>query len=721
LAVAVALAVMPVAAVAATAPGLSTPFVLQADDLTYDSDLGLVVASGHVEVWQGDYIMLSDSLSYNERTRIVAAKGNVSLLEPSGNVLFASYMELSDDLKNGVIRDVRLLLDKRARVAASGGRRIDGERNELDNVVYSPCDLCADDPTRPPLWQLKAVKVVHDEKEHTIEYRDAWLEIAGVPVFYTPYFSHPDPSVERKTGLLAPSLGTSKSLGLTARIPYFWSLGRDRSITFRPLVTTKQGVVLDAEYQQRVTDGEFNVRASATIADKTTRKSGLSVTDENQFRGHLAGMGRFDIDEHYRWGFDANLATDKTYLRLYDYSNERMLTSRLFLEGFHRRNFFSVQGLGFQGLRDNDDHSESPFILPKVDYSFVGEPDQYGGYYNFDTGLMALSRIDGRDSRRASVGAGWTLPYTAPAGDVYTFAASLRGDLYWYDDVDPNSDMVAPPAALAESGVAGRIFPQASLEWRYPFVRDHGDVSQVIEPIASVVISPNGMNTGKIPNEDSYGVEFDSTNLFSTNRWGGLDRVDSGQRLNYGLKWSLIGDDGGFTSVFLGQSYQLNNNNKFANGTGLEDNVTDMVGKVEISPNPYFDLLYRFRFDAGSLKVGHNEVGVVAGPPQLNLNASYFFLRGDTGAGAEFGTREQVTARLSSQFSDYWSAYADGRYDVDADRLLSFGGGIGYEDECFVVRTGAASTRYRDDEIRPDVRVTLEVAFKTLGDVQVGF
>lgn len=703
---------------AATAPSKDVPFVLSADELTYDSELGLVVASGHVEVWQGDYVLFADTLNYNERTRTVAASGNVALVEPSGTVLFANYMELSDDLREGVIRDVKLLLTDRSRAAAAGGKRTGGTRNELHHAVYSPCALCPEDPTRPPLWQIKAVKVVHDQEEKSIVYRDAWLEIYGVPVLYTPYFSHADPSVKRKSGILGPSVSISDDLGFAVRVPVYWSLGVDRDVTFRPLITTKQGIVLDAEYRQRLVDGKFSIRGSGTVADRRKTEGGMTVTEEDEFRGHLAGLGRFDLNEHWRTGFDVNLASDKTYLRAYDLSDERTLTSRLFAEGFHRRNFASVQSLYFQGLRDGDDNDEQPIIFPKFDYSFVGEPDDNGGYYTIDADAMGLFRVEGRESRRLSLALGWTLPYTAPAGDIYTFSALLRGDAYWFQDVDPASNDPTP-AGPTEDGFRARVLPQASFEWRYPLVREHASSREVLEPIAGVVVSPSGQNSGKFPNEDSQDPEFDDTNLFSMNRFGGLDRIDSGQRVNYGVKWGLYGNESGYASAFLGQTYQFNDDNEFMAPSGLEDNLSDVVGRVEISPAEYLDLLYRVRFDTGEGKIDRNEVNLHAGVPEFNADVSYFFLRGD--AGFEFGDREEVAARLGSQFTDYWSAFTAGRYDLVEDRLLAYGAGVAYEDECFALRMSATHTRYRDEEIRPETRFELELAFKSLGDIETGF
>lgn len=697
-----------------------TPVLLTADEITYDESLGIVVASGNVEIAQNDRVLLADTVSYNERAGTVTASGNVSLLEPTGEVMFANYVELTEDLKDGVITNIRLLLSDRSRAAAAVGRRIGGTRTELDKAVFSPCDLCKDDPSRAPLWQLKAVKVVHDQETKTIEYRDAWMEIYGIPVAYTPYLSHPDPTVDRKSGLLAPTFGGSEELGFTTQVPYYWVISPDKDATFAPIFTGRQGLVMAGQYRQRLVDGELRLDGSATVAERGKTKAGVDTVEKNAFRGHLDTEGRFDIDDHWRWGFDVDRSTDKTYLRLYDFSNERTLTSRLFAEGFHARNYAALQAYTFQGLRDDDDNGQSPIVAPLFDYNFVGEPGRYGSYFTADVNAMVLSRIDGRDSRRLSLRGGWTLPYTAPAGDIYTLDASLQLDGYHVSEVDPESDDPDSGGAT-KTGFTGRAFPQLAFTWRYPFVRRHDRFHEIFEPIAGFVVAPNGGNPGEIPNEDSRDLEFDDTNLFEANRFTGLDRVDGGQRLNYGARWSLYGNNGGSTSVFLGQSYAFSDNDAFTDGSGVEDQLSDIVGRIQISPNKYLDLLYRFRFDSDDLHGRRNEVALKAGPPALNLNLTYAFLDAEQGVEAEFGKREEIAGTLSSQITRYWSAYVGARRDLVQEEWLSYGGGLAYEDECFAIRGSVIRSFYEDEEIEPQTKFLVSVSFKYLGAVDADF
>src|SRR6185437_4027730 len=209
------------------------PMLVTADELQYDQDLGLVVAKGHVEISQDDEVLLADTVTYNQRTDTVTASGNVSMTQPSGDVAFADYMELHDNFRDGFIRDVRMLLYDGSRLAGNTGRRIAGTRTEVRRAVFSPCQLCAADPTRPPVWQIKAEQAVDDKELQIVEYRDATMEIDGIPVFYSPYFSHPDPSVKRASGFLAPVIGNDSSNGFRLGIPYYFVLGPDKDFTFR--------------------------------------------------------------------------------------------------------------------------------------------------------------------------------------------------------------------------------------------------------------------------------------------------------------------------------------------------------------------------------------------------------------------------------------------------------------------------------------------------------
>ncbi len=701
----------------ATLPSAERPTLLRADEVTYDENLQIVTARGNVEIAQDDRVLVADVVSYNISTGVVSASGNITIREPSGELIFADYVELTDDMRDGFVRDIRILLTDQSRIAAAGGERRDGNYTIFKRGVFSPCKLCRDNPDRPPLWQIRAAEVVHDQADQTIQYRDAWMEFFGIPVLYTPYFEHPDPTVDRKSGFLAPTVGSSGTLGFTAQVPYFWAIAPDKDATFEPIITTEQSVVLAGQYRQAFPDGDFVFNGSATIAD---REDAEGVTENDKFRGHIDSWGRFEIDETWRWGFDARRSTDDTYLRLYDFSAERTLTSRAFVEALSGRNYGAVNAMIYQGLREGDDNDESPIIAPLIEYNYVGEPGWAGGKFSVDTSLLALTRVEGRDSRRLSVIGAYDIPYTGPLGDVYTVTASLQTDGYWTHGVDPDSDEVDPVSGQGED-FAGRVFPQLTVKWEYPWVQTGSWLEQVVQPTAQLVVAPNGSNPGEIPNEDSLDFEFDDTNLFSRNRFVGVDRVDSGSRFDYGLEWTANFGESGTANSLIGQSYRFSSSEDvFREGSGLEDNFSDIVGRIEVAPIPEIDFLYRFRLDNEDFKARRHEIGLGLGPPALNLDLSYVFLSDEASSTEEFGDREEVEISVASQLTESWSIFASHRRDLEENRTLSTSIGLTYQDECFLIEGVASRTFFDDRELDPENAIFIRLVFKHLGEFTSG-
>jgi len=696
----------------------NTPALITADELIYDEANGRVVASGNVEIAQADRVLLADKVTYDINADVVTAEGNVTLIEPGGETVSADYVELTGDLKEGFVRDIRVLLADNTRIAAASGTRTGGNRTEFEKGVFSPCELCREDPTRPPLWQIKANEVIHDQEAHDVIYHDAWIEFFGIPVLYTPYLTHPDPTVDRRSGFLAPTIGTSDFLGYAYQQPYFWALGNTADLTVSPILSTEQGINLTGEFRQLFTDGEVRIAGSATVADREDRDGQVS---ENRFRGHIDAEGQFEIDETWRWGFQAERTTDDTYLRAYDFSTERTLESQAYLEGLKGRNRAAVRGLAYQGLRRDDDNDEFPIVAPLAEYNFASEPGQLlpGGHYTVDANLMALSRIEGRDSRRVSVVSGYHLPYVGPIGDVYELTAQLQTDGYWTHGVEPGSADVNPANAPG-SDTTGRFFPQLAAKWRYPWMSQQSWLDQVIEPTVQLVVSPNGSNPDEIPNEDSLGFEFDDTNLFKLNRFAGRDLVDSGTRIDYGFEWTGLFPNNGSASAFLGQSYRFSESNDvFAEGSGLEDKLSDFVGRVQIRPLEDLDLLYRFRLDKDDLAAQRSEVLLDIGPPALNLDLSYFFINNDSST-SEFGDREEVAFGISSRLNENWRVGFRHRRDLVEDRALVSSISLAYEDECFTIEGIAQRSNYSDGEIEEDDSIFVRVVFKYLGEVAGG-
>ena len=691
------------------------PVLFVADEIQQDEQLGLVVAKGHVEFSQKDRTLLADIVTYNQKTNLVTASGHVSLLDPSGEVVFGDYMELTDDLRDGFIQNVRTLLSDRSRAAGNTARRTDGNVTEIRRGVYSPCDLCADDPTTPPLWQIKAARMVHNQARKIVEFYDATMELYGVPIAYTPYLSEPDPSVKRMTGFLAPDFGHSSSIGDFFRLPYYIVLDTDKDMTLEPIVTTDAGAALWGEYRQRWGYGKLKVDASAAYTNRTDAQNDQPISPIDAFRGHFFANGEFDISDDWRATVDVQRSSDQTYMRRFDFGGtEAYLQSRAYAEGFGDRSYTLIDSYVFQSLRFGIGDSTQPSVLPMATYNWMSHPDSWGGRWDVTANALNLFRPNGTQIRRVSTGANWEVPFDGAIGDRFTLTAGVRGDAYDSDNV-----ALSPSQPSANGEFTGRIFPQAKLEWHYPWVRHGNGSSQTIEPIVAFIAAPNGGNPAAIPPEDSQGIEFDDASLFVMDRFPGYDRVDSGQRVDYALSGGIYGDHGGSTRFLVGESYRLQKNGAFLPGSGINTQRSDVVGRISVSPQPYLDLIYRFRLDSKNLASRRQEIDATGGPKSLRLKVGYIDIAQDPLV-PDLQKRRQITGQAVAQLTRYWSVAVFGTKDIGtATNTLNSGVATTYRDECVSFSAAVTHVGTRDRDVRPGTTVLFSIIFKNLGEIDL--
>jgi len=684
---------------------VDNPSVFSADNITYDRQNEKVTATGNVEIVQGERILKANKVEYNISADTIVATGNIVLLEPTGEVVFADEVELQNELKTGAIRDIRVLFTDNSRLAAQSAVRVDENQVIMNKAVYSTCRLCEKDRNAAPLWQAKSSKVIHDRENKTITYKHAVLEFYGVPVLYTPYFSHPDPTVDRKSGFLAPTISNSSELGYGITVPYYYVISEDKDLTFTPTYTTKEGLQVATEYRQDFANGKLDLSGSLTYVDE--RNDNGTKTGDQEFQGHFKGEGNFRIDRTWKWGFDVFATTHDTYLDKYGISSEDTLTSNFYFQGMRGRNYTSYNAYAFQGLSAQDDSGNTPLVPAWLEYSYVGEPNKYGARFDADFDALTLFRTSGQDTSRVSASGGWHLPYTSPSGQVYTLNASIRGDAYYtQDQLSDPFDTTSPTS----DELTGRVIPSVSLKWNYPFVRQSQSSRQVIEPVIEAVWS-EALGSKSTPNEDSLSFEFDDTNLFGSNRYAGLDEVEEGARVNYGINLGFYGDSGGYSTLLLGQTYHLEDDNGFDEGTGLEDNFSDYVARLEVHPSDFFRYTHRVRIDKDDLGVDRNEIDFRIGSDKNWFEVGYLRLRDDLSA-VDVEKRNEIYTAGRVKMTEFWSAYGEYRRDLEGDGgSIDAKLGIEYLDECFgfALEVDREFTRNRDVEPSTEVKFRIRL------------
>lgn len=686
------------------------PVKFESKQLSHDDEKQTVTAIGDVELVQGERIIRADKMVYHLDTDSVEAIGNVSLLDEKGNVTFSEYATLTTDLKNGFIQGLLAMLADGSRFTALEAKRENGNKTTLTEATYTPCHVCEADPH--PLWQIKADKVVHDEAEKTIKYKNAKLEFMGVPLVFAPIFSHADPSVTRKSGFLRPQYGYSSKVGAYAEGGYYFGdIAPNIDATVRVRPTALEGILLEGEYRQRFESGSIIVDGSVVRSDRH-EEDGRVEQDRN--RGHIFAHGLFDLDDKWRAGFDIQRASDKEYLRLYDISKPNVLQSDAYLERFSGRDYTRISALTFQDVRLGV-RPEQPDMLPSLEHRMYGEPDSLlGGRWTAGASTLELRRSgNAQDMQRGSVDIGWERRDLSAIGLSTVWNLSGRGDYYRVQDSDISKLFPGLDSNTSDS----REMAVASVTTSYPMIKRVDRAQIILEPLVGASISPQVDDTPlEIPNEDSIDVELDTNNLFSANRFPGIDRQEDGARINYGMKAGYYGDNGRYGKIFIGQSYRFDDDNVFPNGSGLEDHVSDFVGQINASISKYLSGDYRFQMDNETLVIHRHEFQLHAGNKTVDVNGKYIFI--DPTAGTGFTeSRQQALVEGTYRLNEKWWLNAGGLADFGEEPgFRRADAGINYADECFSFSLEGIRNNINEASGENGTVLMLRIGFKNIGE-----
>jgi len=669
---------------------------LVADRVEIRAD-NLLVAEGNVEVfWRGSRLRAT-RISFDRAADLLTIEGPIILTEGERVAIFADAAELSADLREGLLTGARLVLDQQLQFAAAQIARTGGRFTELDRVVASSCQICAERPV--PLWSIRARRVVHDQQARQIYFEGAQFRVADVPIVYIPRLRFPDPTLNRATGFLFPTIRSNSSLGTGIKIPYFITMGPSADLTLTPYLATGT-TTLEARYRRAFRTGDIELRGAASRDDV--------LPDET--RAYLFGTGAFSLPRDFRLDFGIEAATDDAYLSDYGYGSQDRLHSHVGISRFRRSEAVEARLHAFRTLRDDEINSTLPTIVgeARLERRFV--PGMLGGSATLSLDALTGYRssdldVAGRDVARAGAAIAWERTEVLGPGVLATLSAGVRGQYFTV------ADDAAFPDAVA------RLTPEAGVTLRWPLMRvAPGGATHVLEPVAMLAWSP--ADPDPVPNEDSTIAEFDEANLLSFTRFPGEDGVEKGLRLALGLGWTRI-DPAGWTLAVTGaRILREDADPAFGQGTGLQGDASDWLVAARIDLPNRLRLAGRALLDDG-FGVTKADVTLGYAAPELSVETGLTRLVAAPGEGRP----DDVTEWLFDAdwaLARNWTGHADWRYDFEAERATRAGLGLGWRNECLSVDLSLSRRFSSSTSVRPTTNFGLEVELIGFGSGSEG-
>ena len=692
------------------------------------------------------------AVTYDLGLGIATADRRVEFTDSEGNVVFASHLELDSDLRAGVAVDFATRFRNGASLMAATAVRRSENVNELNYALFTPCPICdAEGNPREPSIAIQAEKVVQDEELRAILYRNAVFRVGGVPVFYLPFFAHPDPTVERASGFLVPIPSYDEGRGLNLEVPYLQVVSPSEDWLISPQLNTDVAPLLNLQWRRRFADGMIVARGGYTyersfgdfdLDGDGDAESNVKFGDRTS-RSYFLSHGRFDPNGPWRWGFTVERVSDKTLFDRYDvsdpyqdnglyYGDQRRLISQLYAERQTARSYVSIATFALQSLRvarfdpvtpalnEFEADGALPVVAPLVEARWEPDGPVLGGRLRLRGSAVSLYRGDyvggpvlrpqiipagstlglpGVDSRRISGQAEWRRTLISPLGVRWEPFIDVRADLYSVADL--------PPMLGLEEEAISRGRATAGLDISYPLFRRVGPGADLIlEPAAQLSASTTSDLDPRIPIEDSQTMELDESSLFRTDRFPGYDLYEGGPRLTIGGRATLRWDGGRRASLFIGRSYRADEEPAFLtpvpdapaqlyDPSGLAAQSSDWVVQGSFSPSDRIRGWGHATIDASG-EIRRAEAAVDGRWGRRNLaTVSYIVDRSNPLAGPLNRNYEFVQLSGQQFFYGNWGVAVSGIADLERDIITRSEVGLLFDDDCFRFEIG-----YRRDNTR---------------------
>ena len=689
---------------------LANEALIYADNISYDDEKNLI-AKGNVKIFSDDKIIQSDLIIYKKESKKYILPLEFSLKDEKGNYYYGSSGEFLSNLEDGIINDLKLLLNDGSRIV--GKKAI--KKNQIDIIskaTYTPCSsriniknfIC-------PIWQMEGEKILHDNENLFLYQKHSKLRIFNLPVWYLPYIVTPSPlRKKRKSGFLTPSINFNffdTQVSQSTSFPYYFNIDIDKELTFTPIfnygggVDSSQRILLD--YNQLLSGG--NLKLNYSMDTKLENQN-----NENWFKdASIIAKYNQNLNETYNLTIDTALQTSTKYLQTTDPNNKlsyaTSLSTSLNLNGYRIRNENDILKLNlstYQVLQNSEDNKTTPTVLPFLTYKTGNKLYQNINYensfqiYNIfrDTSTTDHAQKQRKISHLINTDR-----------EYYKLKSKLNIKTEFHSQIFDTENKKIGDNNI--TGTYNRVFPIVGLFIETPMKHIKTNVN--ITPKIIFISSSGQSNTNKISNEDSTNNIFTIDNQNELNRYIGTDKLDNSKRIGYGFNITK-----NKISLNFLQNYEFTKNSNYhkqlKNNDYLSDALIDFTYDSE-----YNDLRYDIRYDPDQKNLKRQILTLENNNLFSDITLTYLDEKKEVNSVLENANETINYSFESKKFKKFSKLYFNGSYDLISDQDKEYKIGYSYFDECFGINLDFKRNFYIDGDLKPQDILTLMFSFKNLG------
>ena len=696
----------------------------------YDQKLDILETVGFTNIKiENKYEIISSNLFYNRRSQQIYSNRETTIKDINGNI-YNLESNFQFDLNNEIITtkktniidtDNNIYIFENAKINLSikeilgkelkidfvdnyfgipnndpilKGRSAisNNEETKIYKTVFSTCNTTN---KSCPGWEIETEEFTHDKVNKVFNYKNSWLKLFDQEIFYFPYFSHPDPSVKRKSGFLVPYYGSSNNFGSWINIPYYKTLGKDKDMTFNPRLYADDKFIMQAEYRQSLEKSKF-------ISDFSYNNDGKNSNS------HLFASLYGKNDNNSKYNFSYQGVTNDNYLKIHNLSkssslinDESVLTSKLtYSKTIDNNTKFNTDFIAYEDLSKNK-NDRYQYILPNFTFTKNLELDKnYNGNFKFKSSGFQKNYD--------------TNKYESLLINDFLFESNdyinSKGFITNYDFLIKNFNSYTKNSTAYKNKEDYEVFGAFLINTSLPLKRVDTKENDYLKPVVSFRYSPN--NTKNISDKD---LRLSYNNIFALNRIGTNEIVEGGKSLSLGFEYEKRNkDDQKILSFALANSLRDRSNSNLPSKTKLNEERTDLIGKFSFSPNKVLNFDYSFSYDNNLKNSNYDSVST-----SINygiVSTSFNFLS----SGDVIGNDEIISNSSTIKLDKEKSLKFNIAKDLNRDFTEYYDFIYEYETDCLKASIEYNKKFYRDGNLQPEKSLFLTLRFIPFAEFRQG-
>ena len=690
----------------------SQNYVLTGKDVFLDDKNKIIYSNNKTKVTDTDNNQIFvEMFNYSTENNILFSKGNIKVIDNKNNVYNFSEIYIDEKKMKMVGSEAKVKLnDNDLKINEKNDPRfysntvsISKDKSIFNKGVFTYCKIRENDKCPP--WSLQAEKIEHVNSNKTIYYENAVLRVYDFPIFYFPRFSHPDPTVKRKSGLLVPLLTNNSNLSSGLSIPYFWNIANDKDLTFTPKIYHEENPLFLAEYRQDfeksflIIDGGYTegYKKNTSVNSTGSRTHLFSQFNMNFFD---EGYKSSDLEINYQ------SVSNNTHLKVHNIDSVLVKTDFNILENtldYAYENedvFFGVNVSAFENTTIQD-RKRYEYLLPYINFEKNLLVDDSYGVFDLSTKLRVKNY------------------------DVNKQTEIIVNDLNWKSNKWINNFGIGSQF----QGLLKAVNYSASNDEKYKTENNNSEMSGAIGIMSKLGMYKNSSLSktiysftpkvllryapGHMRNIDDGRLTY--SNLFDITKTNEIDVIEKGLSTSVGFdfKNSNLEEDGTLgqnnLSFSVGQVISEKENMDIPASTSLDQRFSDVVGEAVYKVTDNLDFNYNFSIDQNYKEINYSEIGLGFKQEKTNFNINYLEEKN------HIGNQEYIKSDIELELGQSTALNFSTKRNLQTNSAEFYNLSYDYINDC--LKAGIAYRRefYTDRDIKPNNSLMFTITIVPFG------